>query len=93
MHKLLSVCVLLAVCGCDQKVVVPTIKELIDNPQILAEWQAKCDTGEYSHLPAAQKADMCFTTQEAARSVAVAAAGKAEADFFEANTLRKEAKP
>ena len=93
MHRLLWICVLLAMGGCHQNVAVPTSKELIAHPNLLAEWKAKCDTGEYSHLPASEKADMCFTTQAAGQSLAATAAGKADADFFDANTIRKEKRP
>lgn len=79
----------LTVCGCQQKVTVPTHQELMSNPQLLAAWQAKCSTGKFSHLPASQKDEMCFTTREAARSVAITAAAKSEADFFETNAIRK----
>lgn len=89
MHKSVLVIALLAVCGCHHKVAVPTSKELVANPKLLAEWQAKCNTGEYSHLPATEKADMCFTTQAAGQSLAAAAASKADADFFDANSKRK----
>jgi hypothetical protein len=57
--------------GCHQNVKVPKTDELVSNPQLLAEWQSKCDTGEYRSLPAAQKDNYCFTTREAARSVAM----------------------
>ena len=90
MRGLILLGVLLAASGCQKKVVVPTSKELIDNPKLLAEWEAKCDKGEYSHLPASQKADMCFPTQAAGQSLAAAKAAKADSDFFETNTLRKE---
>ena len=89
MRKLIPICTLFVVCSCQQNVVVPTAKELIDNRQLLTDWQAKCDTGEYSHLPADRKANLCSTTQEATISVAQIAAGKNESDFFKANTLRK----
>lgn len=89
MRKLIPLCTLLAVCGCQQNIVVPTTKELIDDRQLLADWQSKCDTGEYSHLPADRKANLCSTTQEATISVAQMASGKKESDFFKANTLRK----
>jgi hypothetical protein len=71
MRKLFVLCITLAVCGCQQEVRVPTTDELMANPQILAEWQTKCDSGEYSHLPADQKDRFCFTTREAARSIAI----------------------
>jgi hypothetical protein len=90
MRKILSLSALLFVCGCQQNVVVPTTKELIDSPQLLTEWRVKCETGEYSHLPADQKANMCATTGDAIISVAQAKAGNEEADFFRANTIRKK---
>ena len=90
MCKLLSLCALLVNCGCQQNVVVPTAKELIASPQLLTEWQAKCDTGEFSHLPADQKAGMCATTGEATISVAQTKAGNEEADFFRQSTVRKK---
>jgi hypothetical protein len=71
MRKLLVLPLIVAASACQQTVVVPTTNELMGNPQLLAQWQAKCDSGEYSHLPADQKNNFCFTTQEAARSVAI----------------------
>ena len=90
MRKILSLCSLLVVCGCQQNVVVPTAKDLIASPQLLSQWQAKCDAGEYSHLPADQKAKMCGTTGDATISVAQTKAGNEEADFFKQNTIRKK---
>lgn len=90
MRKILALSALLVVCGCQQNVSVPTAKQLIDNPQLLTEWRAKCDTGEYSQLPADEKAKMCATTGDATISVAQAKAGNEEADFFKANTIRKK---
>ena len=90
MRKILSLFTLLIVGGCQQNVVVPTAKELIASPQLLTEWRAKCETGEYSHLPADQKARMCATTGDATISVAQAKAGNEEADFFRQNTIRKK---
>ena len=89
MRKLLSVCVLLAVSGCQQQVVVPTAQELIADPQLLTEWQAKCNTGEYTHLPAGRKDELCFTTQSATISVAEKKVGDSGTDFYRANTRRK----
>lgn len=89
MRKLLSLCALLAICGCQKQVAVPTAEQLIANRTLLAEWQSKCDTGEYSQLPAAQKSDRCSTTQEATVSLAQRSAGTKDSDFFRANTLRK----
>lgn len=71
MRKLSVLCIVLAACGCQQKVTVPTTDELMKNPPLLAEWRAKCETGEYSHLTADQKDNFCFTTREAVRSVAM----------------------
>lgn len=71
MRKLIFLCIVLAASACHRNVVVPKTDELMTNPQLLAEWQAKCDTGEYSHLPADQKNNFCFTTQEATRSIAI----------------------
>lgn len=71
MRKLLFLPLILAASACQQSVVVPTTNELMGNPQLLAQWQARCNIGEYSHLPANQKDNFCFTTQEAARSVAI----------------------
>ena len=90
MRKILPLFTLLVVCGCQQNVVVPTTKELIASPQLLTQWQAKCDTGEYSHLPADQKAKMCATTGDATITVAQTKAGNEEADFFKQNTIRKK---
>ena len=89
MGKLSPITALLLVCGCQQEVAVPTAKELIDNRQLLAEWTAKCDTGEYSNLAAEQKVRFCATTHDATISVARASSGKKESDFFKANTIRK----
>jgi hypothetical protein len=90
MRKTLPLITLLIVGGCQQNVVVPTAKELIASPQLLTEWRAKCETGEYSHLPADQKAKMCATTGDATISVAQAKAGNEETDFFRQNTIRKK---
>lgn len=90
MRKILSLCSLLVVCGCQQNVVVPTAKELVASPQLLTQWQAKCDAEEYSRLPADQKAKMCATTDDATITVAQAKAGNEEADFFKQNTIRKK---
>jgi hypothetical protein len=90
MRKILSLSALLIICGCQQNIVVPTAKELIASPPLLAEWRAKCETGEYSHLPAEQKARMCATTGDATISVTQVKAGNEEADFFEQNTIRKK---
>lgn len=72
MRKLIPLCIVLALAGCQkQNLVVPTTDELMNNTQLRSEWKAKCDTGEYSHLPADQKNNVCFTMQEAARSMAI----------------------
>lgn len=73
MRKLLALFIVLAAAGCQQQpsATVPTTDELIKNPPLLAEWKAKCETGEYSHLPADQKDNLCFTTREAGRSAAI----------------------
>lgn len=89
MRKLLIVSVLLVTSACQQKVAVPTAEELIANRQLLAAWQAKCESGDYSHLAPAEKANLCSTTDTATTSVAQMEAGKKESDFFKANTLRK----
>ena len=89
MRKLLPLCVVIALSGCQQKVAVPTAQQLIADRALLADWQGKCDTGEYSQLPAARKSTLCSTTQEATISIAQMSAGKKDADFFKANTLRK----
>ncbi len=89
MRKRLCISVLLLVCGCQQNVVVPTTQELLNNRKLLGEWQAKCDTGEYSHLPADQKTNMCSTTQNAVISAAEIQAGKDSQNFYDANTKRK----
>ena len=89
MRKRFCILALLVVCGCQQNVVVPTTKDLLANRQLLADWQAKCDTGEYSHLPADQKTNMCFTTQNAVISAAEIQAGKDSQNFYDANTNRK----
>ena len=88
-RKLFPMCVLLALCGCQPRVVVPTAKDLVADRQLLKVWQGKCDTGEYSHLPADQKATFCSTTADATISVAQEEAGKKEADFFDKSTRRK----
>lgn len=89
MKTFLPICAFLLLCGCQREVSVPTSQELIANRPLLIQWQAKCDSGEYAHLPAEQKARMCSTTHDASISVTEAAAGKKESDFFEANTIRK----
>lgn len=93
MRALILLGVLLAAGGCQKKVEVPTSKELMANPKLLAEWEAKCNMGEYSHLPASEKTNMCFTTQAAGQSLAARKSGKADSDFFNAISRRKETKP
>ena len=80
MRKLLPLCVVIALSGCQQKVAVPTAQQLIADRALLAD---------YSQLPAARKSTLCSTTQEATISIAQMSAGKKDADFFKANTLRK----
>ena len=82
MRKLLWLSVLLSVCGCQSSPKVPTSQELVRDPQLLAEWQAKCDTGEYSRMAAADKASLCSTTHDASMTVAQMQAGKKDSDFF-----------
>ena len=89
MRAILCLCALTLVAGCHRQVTVPTASELIGNRPLLAEWQAKCDRGEYSQLAAAEKAELCSTTREATISVAEIEAGKASSNFFDANTNRK----
>ena len=89
MRKLISLCVFVAVCSCQQQVAVPTAQQLIADRALLTEWQGKCDTGPYSQLAPAQKNNLCSTTQEATISVAQMSSGKKDSDFFKANTLRK----
>lgn len=89
MRKRLPLFALVAVCGCQQQVAVPTAQQLIADRGLLTQWQGKCDTGEYSQLAPAQKSNLCSTTQEATISVAQMSAGKADSDFFKANTKRK----
>lgn len=80
---------LVIVAGCQRQVAVPTAQELIQNRQLLAEWQAKCDTGEYSHLGAAEKANLCSTTHDASISVMEIKAGQKDSDFFGNMSKRK----
>ena len=89
MRTRLTLFALVIVAGCQRQVAVPTAQELIGNRQLLAEWQAKCNSGEYSHLTAAEKANLCSTTHDASISVAEIEAGKRNSDFFDANTKRK----
>ena len=89
MRKLLPLCALAAMCGCQQQVAVPTAQELIQNRQLLTEWQNKCNTGEYSRLAPAQRSNLCSTTQEATISVAEKNAASNASDFYDANTKRK----
>lgn len=89
MRKLLGLSALLMVCGCQSSVKVPTSQELVLNRQLLAEWQAKCNTGEYRQLAAAEKADLCSTTQDASITVVQMQAGKKDSDFFGDMSKRK----
>lgn len=89
MKKFTSLIVLAALAGCQQQVSVPTAKQLVDNAPLRAEWQAKCNTGEYSHLEAAQRASLCSTTDQATATVAQIKASKADSDFFNAASKRK----
>lgn len=75
--------------GCQEKIAIPTVRELVSNRQLLAEWQSRCETGEYSRLRAQQREDLCSTTGQATISRAQQAASKNDAAFFEANTKRK----
>ncbi len=88
-RKSIAISTLLVVCSCQQEVAVPTARELIDNRQLLTEWQNKCATGEYSHLSAEQKVRFCATTNDASISVAEAAAAKSASDFYGTNIKRK----
>lgn len=89
--KLYVLSLTLVACACQQaQVEVPTTKELTADPKLLAEWQQKCDGGEYAHLPADKKQNFCFTTGEARRVIAAKKAAAEEQDFYDANTLRKK---
>ncbi len=90
MRKCLLLSALVALGACQQNVAVPTAQQLIDNPQLLTEWQAKCNTGEYSHVSADQKIVFCTTTQNATFSNSEIKQGKEAEDFYDANTLRKK---
>lgn len=89
MRKSLALSTLLIVCACQPAVKVPTAQELVANPQLLAEWQAKCNTGEYSQLAAAEKANMCSTTNDASMTVVQIQASKKDSDFFGNMSKRK----
>lgn len=89
MRKLVPICALFLVCGCQQKVAVPTAQELIDDRRLLTEWQTKCDTGEYSHLAETERARLCSTTHDTTISVAEAATATSASDFYDGNTERK----
>lgn len=93
MRKLLPLIGLLALPACQKPVPVPTAQELVADPKLFAEWQAKCTNGEYAHLGAAEKNDKCATTTQAGWSLAEKKSGKAESDFFEAMSRRKEKRP
>ena len=89
MRKLLVPTAFLLVCGCQPVVKVPTSQELVGNPQLLTEWQSKCNKGEYSQLAAAEKANLCSTTQDASMTVAQMQSGKKDSDFFGNMSKRK----
>jgi hypothetical protein len=89
MRKLLAATMLLLVCGCQPSVKVPTAQELVGNPQLLADWQARCNTGEYSHLAGAEYSKMCSSTQDASMTVTQMQAGKKDSDFFGNMSKRK----
>ena len=90
MRRFPALAFLLTICGCQQQPVVPTAQQLVASPALLAEWQGKCDTGEYSQIAPAQKAKLCSTTDQATISVAQQKAAKETEDFYDANTLRKK---
>ena len=90
MRRLAAFAVLLMVCSCQQQVSIPTAQQLIANPTLLAEWQAKCNTRAYSQIAPAQKTNLCYTTQQATISIAQQSAAKDDADFYDANTRRKK---
>lgn len=90
MRRFTALTFLLTICGCQQQPVVPTAQQLVANPALLAEWQGKCNTGEYSQAAPAQKSNLCSTTQQATISVAQQRATKETDDFYDANTLRKK---
>lgn len=89
MRLIVTIFAMILISGCEQSVAVPTVKDLLANPQLLTEWRAKCETGEYSQMPVNQKAEMCATTDNAIISSAQAKAAEADIDFLEANTKRK----
>lgn len=90
MRKLFVPAVLtFAVWGCHEAVKVPTTQELLANRQLLTEWQAKCNTGEYSRLPATDKANLCSTTNDASIALTQVEAGKKDSDFFGNMSKRK----
>ena len=88
MRRLVPLTALALVGGCQQQVAVPTAQDLLGNRQMLSEWQGKCNTGEYSQLPAARKGELCSTTQEATISASELSAGNRADDFYDANTKR-----
>lgn len=61
----------LLVCGCNQDVKVPTTEELLKDRNLLSQWEEKCTKGEYSHLPADKRTNLCSTTMEADQSIAI----------------------
>ena len=90
MRPFTALALLLTICGCQQKPVVPTAQQLVANPALLTEWQEKCNSGENSQIAPAQKSNLCSTTQQATISVAQRKAARETDDFYEANTLRKK---
>lgn len=90
--KFMALSITLAACACQQEapVQVPTTQELMADPNLLTDWEHKCNEGEFAHLPADQKQNFCFTTFEAARVNAAKAAGEASQNFYESNTKRKK---
>ncbi len=89
MRNVLGLATLSLLCGCQQQVTVPTAQQLADNPKLLDEWRAKCGTGEYSHLAATEKANLCTSTDQAVATVALRKSSNADADFFDSISKRK----
>lgn len=89
MRKFPAPTMLLLVCGCQPSVKVPTAQELVGDPQLLADWQARCDTGEYSHLSGTEYSKMCSSTHDASMTVTQMQAGKKDSDFFGNMSKRK----
>ena len=86
--KLMALSITLAACACQQEapVQVPTTQELMADPNLLTDWEHKCNEGEFAHLPADEKQNFCFTTFEAARVNATKAAGEASVKAFGGST-------